>query len=95
VKDMLGNELAQGDAVLCKYGNEWVSGLIVKIQNGGLALGIGNATQKNPQAQVTSDMVVLQVTVPLGGYPGQPQPFIAKLDTKARTEALVESAIKM
>lgn len=95
MKDMLANELAVGDAVLCKYGNEWISGLIAKIQNGGLALGVGNPTVKNPQAQVTADMVVLQVTIPLGGHPGQPQPFIAKLDMRAQKESIIESAIKM
>lgn len=95
MKDMLANELAIGDCVMVKYGTEWVSGVIVKLQNGGLSLGVGNVTQKNPQAQVTADVLVLQITLPLAGNPGQPQPFVARLDVKNQVSALVESAIKM
>jgi hypothetical protein len=38
---------------------------------------------------------VMQVTIPLGGHPGQPEPLIVRLDTKNVKEAIVESAIKM
>jgi hypothetical protein len=95
MKDMLSNELNVGDCVMVKYGTEWVSGVIAKLQNGGLILGVANPTQKNGAPQQTADVVVLQMTIPLAGQPGQPQPFIVRLDTKARTEAIVESAIKM
>jgi hypothetical protein len=95
VKDMLGNELKPGDAVHVKYGNEWVGGVLVKVQNGGLSLGIANPTQKNGQPQLTADVVVLQVTIPLGGQPGLPQPFIVRLDAPNSVTALVESSIKM
>lgn len=95
MKDMLNNELAVGDCVMVKYGNEWMSGVIMKLQNGGLSLGVGNVTQKNPQQQVTADVIVLQVTLPLAGNPGHPQPFVARLDVKNQVSALVESSVKM
>jgi hypothetical protein len=95
VRDMLNNELAAGDCVMVKYGTEWFSGVIVKVQNGGLSLGIANPTQKNGQPQLTADVLVLQVTLPLAGHPGQPQPFVARLDMKNQVTALVESSIKM
>lgn len=92
---MLGNELAAGDCVMVKYGQEWLSAMIVKVQNGGLSLGIANPTQKNGPAQVTADVLVLQVTMPLAGNPGQPQPFVARLDVKNQVNALIESSVKM
>jgi len=95
MKDVCGNELSVGDLVMVKYGNEWVSGMIAKVQNGGLSLGIANPTQKNGQQQITADVVVLQVTIPLGGQPGHPQPFIARLDAKARQEEIVKSTLEM
>jgi hypothetical protein len=95
VKDMCGNELKAGDCVMAKYGNEWISGMVARVQNGGLSLAISNPTQKNAPQQVTADVVVLQVTLPLAGNPGQPQPFIARLDVKNQVDALVESSLKM
>lgn len=95
MRDMLNNDLQPGDLVHVKYGNEWVGGVLVKVQNGGLSLGISNPTQKNAPPQLSADVIVLQVTIPLGGQPGQPQPLLVRLDTKSRTEAIVESAIKM
>jgi hypothetical protein len=95
MKDMLSNELAVGDCVHVKFGNEWIGGVVVKLHNGGLSLGIANPTQKNGAPQLTADVVVLQVTIPLGGHPGQPQPLVVRLDTKGRTEEIVESTIKM
>lgn len=96
MKDMLNNELAVGDCVMVKYGQEWLSAVIVKLQNGGLSLGVSNPTQKNGgPAQVTADVLVLQVTMPLAGNPGQPQPFVARLDIKNQVSQLVESSVKM
>lgn len=95
MKDMLGNELAPGDCVMVKYGQEWLSAMIVKVQNGGLSLGIANPTQKNGQQQVTPDIIVLQVTIPLGGDPRGNQPLIVRLDTKAQVEGIIESSLKM
>lgn len=98
MKDMLSNELAVGDPVIIKYGNEWITGLLVKIQNGGLSLGVGNLTQKNPQApqvQQTADVIVVQVTIPLAGPPGLPQQFIARLDAKNLHGPIGESSLKM
>ena len=95
MKDMLGNELKPGDAVHVKYGNEWLGGVLVKVQNGGLSLGISNPTQKNGQPQLTADVIVLQVTIPLGGHPGQPQPFLVRLDAPNAVNNLIESQIKM
>lgn len=95
MRDMLGNELNAGDVVHVKYGNEWVGGVLVKVQSGGLSLGIANPTQKNGQQQITPDVVVLQVTIPLGGDPRGNQPFIVRLDTQAQKDAIVESALKM
>jgi hypothetical protein len=95
MKDMLSNDLAVGDCVMVKYGNEWLSAVILKMQNGGLSVGVGNLTQKNPQTQVTADVLVLQVTMPLAGHPGQPQPFVARLDVKNKVAELVESSVKM
>lgn len=80
---------------MCKYGNEWVAGLIAKAQDGGIALGIANPSQKNPQAQVTADVVVLQVTIPLSGPPGHPQPFIAKLDIQNRAKEIIDAATNL
>jgi hypothetical protein len=95
MKDLLGNELKPGDAVHVKYGNEWVGGVLVKVQNGGLSLGIANPTQKNGAPQLTADVIVLQVTIPLGGQPGQPQPFLVRLDAPNSVTQLIESQIKM
>lgn len=95
MRDMLGNDLNAGDLVHVKYGNEWVGGVLVKVQNGGLSLGIANPTLKNAPPQVSADVIVLQVTIPLGGNPGQPQPLLVRLDSKSMTEKIVESAIKM
>jgi hypothetical protein len=95
MKDMLSNELKIGDCIMAKYGTEWISGVIVKVQNGGLSLGIANPTQKNGPAQVTADVLVLQITLPLAGQPGQPQPFVARLDVKNQVESVIESSVKM
>jgi len=67
MKDMLSNELKVGDCVHVKFGSEWIGGVIAKLNNGGLSLALPNPTQKNGQQQVTTDVVVLQVTIPLGG----------------------------
>lgn len=95
MRDLLGNELAAGDLVHVKYGNEWIGGLLVKVQSGGLSLGIANPTQKNGRQTVTPDIIVLQVTIPLGGDPRGNQPFIVRLDTKAQVEGIIESSLKM
>jgi hypothetical protein len=95
VKDMLGNELRVGDCVMVKYGNEWLSGMLAQLKDGGIAIGLGNPTAKNNQAQVTADVVVVQLTVPLAGPPGQNQPFIARLDIKNQVDAVIESSVKM
>lgn len=95
MRDMLGNELAAGDLVHVKYGNEWIGGVLAKVQSGGLSLGIANPTQKNGQQQITPDVVVVQVTIPLGGDPRGNQPFIVRLDKVAQVEAIVESHLKM
>jgi len=95
MRDMLSNELKVGDAVHVKFGSEWIGGVIVKLNDGGLALGIANPTSKNAPQQISADVVVLQVTIPLGGHPGQPQPLIVRLDTKSRTEEIVKSTLAM
>lgn len=95
MKDMLGNTLNAGDLVHVKYGNEWIGGVLAKVQNGGLSLGIANPTQKNGQQQITPDVIVLQVTIPLGGDPRGNQPFIVRLDKTAQVEAIVENSLKM
>lgn len=95
MRDMLSNELAAGDLVHVKVGSEWLGAILVKVQNGGLSLGIANPTQKNGAPQLTADVVVIQMTIPLGGQPGQPQPFIVRLDKKAQVDAIIESSVKM
>lgn len=95
MKDMLGNDLKPGDAVHVKYGTEWLGGVLVKVQNGGISLGIANPTQKNGQPQLTADVIVIQMTVPLAGHPGQPQPFLVRLDAPNSVDKLIESSVKM
>lgn len=95
MRDMLSNELEAGDLVHVKVGNEWLGAIIVKVQNGGLSLGISNPTAKNGAPQLTADVVIIQMPIPLGGQPGQPQPFIVRLDKKAQTDQIIESTLKM
>lgn len=95
MKDLLGNDLQPGDSVHVKYGNEWLGGVLVKVQNGGLSLGIANPTQKNGQPQQTADVIVIQMVIPLAGAPGQPQPFLVRLDAPNQVTALIESSVKM
>lgn len=96
MRDMLSNELDVGDCVMVKVGAEWVSGVIAKLQNGGISLGVSNPTAKNGGApQQTADVLVLQITIPLNGVPGHPQPFVARLDAKNQVQAQLESSIKM
>lgn len=95
MKDMFGNELQPGDCVHVKYGNEWIGGVLVKVQDGGLSLGIANPTQKNGQPQITADVVVIQLTIPLAGNPGQPQPFLVRLDAPNQVQQLIDSSVKM
>lgn len=59
MKDLLGNDLQPGDSVHVKYGNEWVGGVLVKVQNGGLSLGISNPTLKKAPPQLSADVIVL------------------------------------
>ena len=95
MRDMLNNELSVGDSVFVKIGQEWLGALIMKLQNGGLSLGVANPTQKNGQQQVTADVVIVQVTIPLGGIPGKPQPFIVRLDAKNAQAEIVKSTLEM
>lgn len=38
-KDLVGNELAEGNFVFAKFGGEWVFGVIGKLDLGGLIMG--------------------------------------------------------
>ena len=94
MKDGLGNELAIGDAVHVKIGNEWVLANIVKVQNGGIAV-TGVPKNRNDQVGITPDALILQLGVAFTNQPGTPQPFALKVLTQAKVDLIVESATKM
>jgi|GEM_PF-5247456 len=93
--DMLGNELAAGDSVHVKIGNEWLVANVVKVQNGGIAV-TGIPKRPNDPVGVTMDMLVIQSIIGFNQQPpGSKHMMVLKLDTTKQTQGIIESAIKM
>lgn len=93
MKDMLGNDLAVGESVHVKIGNDWVMGTILKIQNGGLA--ITGIPKNGRPVGVTPDALFLQVGIGFQGQPGSPQPGLFKISTASSDKAIIESTLEM
>lgn len=94
MRDMIGNELTVGDQVHVKIGSDWVMGVIMKIQNGGLAV-TGVPKDKNSPVGITPDALVLQVGVGFQSQPGHPQPGLIKISAPNQVSSLIESSVKM
>ena len=86
MKDSSGNELAVGDTIHIRCGLEWLDGVIVNIQEGGISL----AAQGGQNVQ-TSPGVVIQCSIPTPSQAGMPNPYIRKIAVKNA----LESSIKM
>jgi hypothetical protein len=96
VKDQLGNDLQIGDVVMAKVENVWITGVVLKIQGGGLSLAGTVPKNGQPMAgQQSPDLVVLQVGVVLTGRPGFPQPGIVRVDAPNQVTTMVENSVKM
>ena len=79
MRDMSGNELAEGDMVHVKIGNEWIVAHIVKIQNGGIAV-TGIPKNKTDSVGVTMDALVVQCGVGFNQQaPGSNHMMVVKL----------------
>jgi hypothetical protein len=94
VKDMLGNELLQGDTIHIKVGNEWILGHVVKTQLGGIAV-TGIPRDKNGQVGVTPDMIVFQAAIGFLEPPGSPHPGVLKIDAPKDAGKIIDTSLKM
>lgn len=95
MRDMLGNELAAGDAVHVKVGNEWVLATAVKVQNGGIAV---TGVPKNPRdpVGVTMDAIVIQLAVGFNlQAPGANHMTVVKVTAPNHVQSIIESSVKM
>lgn len=96
MKDALGNELVVGDTVHVKVGMEWIHAIILKIQNGGIAVtGVPNPKQHNQAVGVTPDALVLQVGIGFQSQPGSPQSGVLKVVAPNDVNSIIESSLKM
>lgn len=84
MKDMLGNDLQSGDQVHVKVGNEWIVGTVLKIQDGGIAVGASARVQPGQQVPVTPDGLVLQIGIFFQTQPGMPHGDVARLDVSKK-----------
>ena len=75
MKDFQGNEIMVGDAVHVKVGTEWIVGNVLKIQEGGLSIPLG----QNGQPAQTPDALVLQVAAIFQEQPGMNHGSVMKL----------------
>ena len=89
MKDMLGNEIVAGDQVHVKVGMDWIVGVVVKVQSGGLAIAGVPKNGLSGQVPVTPDSLVLQVAVFFNTQPGLAHGDVIRLDT-AKKPVLVQ-----
>lgn len=95
MKDVFGTELAAGDQVHVKIGNDWVLATIVKVQNGGIAV---TGMPKNPRdpVGVTMDAIVVQLGIGFNQQaPGSNHMMVMKLAAPNAVDQVIESSIKM